>query len=78
MTSYDSGENRSADSESQEDLEREYTLSISDEDRQKSFEIEDRRWERSKIIQDWVVLGIAIVVWLAFQLSFYFLVPGIK
>ena len=58
--------------------EREYTLSISDEDRQKSFETEDKRWEQGEQIRDWVVLIIAILFWLGFQLSFYFLVPGIK
>lgn len=61
-----------------EDQHRHYTLSISEEDRQRSFAHEDERWSRRNQVRDWLILGVAIVVWVAFQLSFYFIVPGIK
>ena len=64
--------------EDQGAYERDYTLSISDEDRQKSFEVEDRRWEKNQQIRDWTILIVAILFWIGFQLSFYFLVPGIR
>jgi hypothetical protein len=60
------------------EAERRYTLSISDEDREKSFQTEDARWETRKQVRDWIILVILIIVWLAFQLSFFFLVPGIR
>ena len=64
--------------EAPEDQRRRYTLSISDEDRRRSFEHEDERWERHRQVRDWIVLGAAALFWVAFQLSFLFLVPGIK
>ncbi len=66
------------DQEEDKDQERHYTLSISDEDRDKSFEIEDKRWSSGEQVRDWVILIILILIWLTFQVSFYFLVPGIR
>lgn len=48
--------------------ERGYTLSISEEERQASFDVEDRRWETNQQVRDWTILVIAILFWLAFQL----------
>ncbi len=58
--------------------EREYTLSISEEDRKKSFETEDKRWSTANRVRDWVILVILIIFWIGFQLSFYFLEPGLR
>ncbi len=58
--------------------ERHYTLSISDEDRQRSFDTEDKRWATNLQVRDWIMLLIAIVIWVGFQLSFYFLEPGLR
>lgn len=58
--------------------QRQYTLSISEENRERSFEIEDERWSKQNQIRDWIVLGIAILFWLGTQLIVYFLEPGLK
>lgn len=61
-----------------EELERQYTLSISEDDRLESFATEDERWEPHNQVRDWIVLAIAIAIWVGFELSFYLLVPGIR
>lgn len=61
-----------------EEVERRYTLSITDEDREASFATEDERWEPQNQIRDWVILIIAVLFWVGIQLSMFFLVPGIK
>ena len=63
--------------EEERSVERRYSISISDEKREKSFAEEDQRWETNRQVRDWIILIIAIVFWIAFQLSVYFLVPGI-
>lgn len=58
--------------------ERQYTLSISEEDRQRSFELEDKRWARNKQIRDWLILiGLILIMW-AWQLIVYFSEPGLR
>ncbi len=69
---------RHSTTEGPPDQRRQYTLSITEEDRQRSFEHEDERWERHRQVRDWLLLGVAALFWVAFQLSFFFLVPGIK
>ncbi len=69
---------RHSTAEGSPDKRRQYTLSITEEDRQRSFEHEDERWERHRQVRDWLLLGVAALFWVAFQLSFFFLVPGIK
>lgn len=61
-----------------EEHERRYTLSINDDERQRSFDLEDERWESSKQIRDWVIVIIITLAYLAIQLSVYFLEPGLK
>lgn len=63
--------------EEEKSLERKYMLSISNEDRQKSFAEEDQRWETNRQIRDWILLIAGILFWVAFQLSIYFLIPGL-
>ncbi len=58
--------------------ERHYTLSVTDENRQKSFDTEDKRWATNLQLRDWIILLIAILFWVGFQLSFYFLEPGLR
>ncbi len=65
-------------SQNQPENERRYTLSISDADRKHSYEIENERWALNKQIRDWIVIIIAVILWVGFQLSIFFLVPGIK
>lgn len=58
--------------------ERHYTLSISEEARKRSFEIEDERWSTRQQIGDWLKLGLAVVVYLAVTYAVYLLEPGLK
>lgn len=58
--------------------ERHYTLSISDKDRQTSFDIEDKRWERGEQIKDWLKLAGMVAIVLLYHLVVYFLEPGLR
>ena len=58
--------------------ERNYTYSISEEDRKKSFEIEDVRWTRANQLADWGKLGIMILIYIAWSLIVYILEPGLR
>lgn len=58
--------------------ERHYTLSISEDERQRSFDIEDERWERSRQIGDWLKLGLVVVIYLAVTYAIYLFEPGIR
>ena len=57
---------------------RSYTESISDEDRESSFEIEDPRWARSEQIKDWLKLGLMVIIYLAWTLLVYWREPGLR
>ena len=58
--------------------ERQYLLSLSEEDRRKAFEEEDRRWQRSEQIKDWLKLALMVAITLAWNLIVFFLEPGLK
>jgi len=58
--------------------ERQYTLSISEEHRRQSFDIEDERWSTRQQIGDWLKLGFIVVVYLAVTYAVYLLEPGLK
>jgi hypothetical protein len=60
------------------EIERRYTMSISDEDRKKSFEIEDRRWATSEQIKDWLKLLVMMIITAIWCLTVYFLQPGLR
>ena len=60
------------------DAERRYTLSITDEDRRRSFETEDKRWARDQQIRDWLKLALLIAISLAYHLVVFFLEPGLR
>lgn len=61
-----------------EEGERRYTVSISDEDRDSSFELEDKRWARSEQIKDWLKLGLMVLVYLAWTFLVYWREPGLR
>ena len=63
---------------SSEEEHRRYTTSITKEDRQQSFEIEDERWQRRKQIIDWLILAGMVAVNLLWQLIVYFFEPGLR
>ncbi len=59
-------------------FERQFTLSISDEDRKKSFEIEDWRWSQKEQAKDWLKVGLMVAIMWAWMLAVYFLEPGLR
>lgn len=61
-----------------EEGERQYTYSISEEDRQKSFEIEDERWSKENQRRDWMKLGLMILINWAWCLLVFLLEPGLR
>lgn len=58
--------------------ERQFTLSIGEEEREKSFEKEDERWARENQMRDWLKLAVLIVASLAYHLLIFFLEPGLR
>lgn len=58
--------------------ERHYTLSISEDHRRHSFDIEDERWERGQQIGDWLKLGFIVLIYLAVTYAVYLLEPGLR
>ena len=73
-TELDSPEKDIRDQESN----RQYTVSISEEDRRKSFEIEDERWQLKYQLRDWLILGVLVLITLVWTLFVYFLQPGLR
>ena len=71
-------ENKIPDQHQVEETERQYTYSISEEDRQKSFDIEDERWTRGKQARDWMKLGLMILIYWAWCLIVFLLEPGLR
>ncbi len=61
-----------------EQVERRYSLSISQADRAKAFAIEDERYETGKQVRDWLKLLLMIVITDVWCLIVYFLTPGLK
>jgi hypothetical protein len=61
-----------------EEDERRYTLSISEEERERSFKMEDDRWAREKQLGDWLKLALLVVISLAYHLLIFFLEPGLR
>lgn len=58
--------------------ERHYSLSISEEERQHSFDIEDERWSRRNQIGDWLKLGFVVLIYLTVTYLIYLFEPGIR
>lgn len=61
-----------------EDMERKYTMSISDEDRRKAFQMEDARWATSEQVKDWLKLGAMVLITVIWSLFIYFIEPGLR
>lgn len=72
------GQQDKKDRHDAEEGERQYTISISEENRLKSFQIEDERWATSEQVKDWLKLALMIAVDLAWMLIVYFLEPGLR
>ncbi len=67
-----------SDAHQLEELQRQYTGSITEEDRIKSFEHEDARWTTRAQVGDWIKLLIMMAAYVAWCLIVYFLEPGIR
>ncbi|MCB0007885.1 MAG: hypothetical protein KDE04_15575 [Anaerolineales bacterium] len=64
--------------DSEKEEHRQYTLSITEADRQKSFDTEDARWSRAQQTRDWSILGVMILIMLIWQFLVYWLEPGLR
>ncbi len=62
----------------EEDYMRKYMLSLTPEERQKAFEIEDERWSYDDQMKDWMKLGAMVIGTFIWGLILYFLVPGLR
>lgn len=58
--------------------ERRYTLSITEDDRQRSFDIEDERWTVRHQVLDWLLLLGMMVIVAGYHLVIYFFEPGLR
>lgn len=57
---------------------RRYTVSISDEDRSRSFELEDERWQVKNQVRDWLILAVLVLITVGWNLLVYFMEAGLK
>lgn len=57
---------------------RQYNVSISEEDRNRSFEIEDERWRIQNQLRDWMILGVMVLLTLGWNLFVYFMEAGLR
>lgn len=57
---------------------RQYTVSISEEDRKRSFEIEDERWKLKYQMRDWLILLLLVAITVGWNLLVYFNEAGIR
>lgn len=74
----DAGQGVEKDRHDAEEGERRYTISISEENRQRSFQIEDERWATGEQVKDWLKLALMIAIDLAWMLIVYLLEPGLR
>ncbi len=63
---------------SPEQVERRYSLSITPEQRQRAFQIEDERWSRQNQIKDWLKLLVLVIITDVWCLIVYLLTPGLR
>lgn len=78
MNNQSNAESQSPDHPDRSTKEREYLLSVSQEERRQAFEEEDQRWSRSEQIKDWLKLALLVAITLAWNLLVYFFSPGLR
>jgi hypothetical protein len=53
-------------------------MPLAEEERRRSFELEDRRWEPRQQLRDWIWLAVMIVAYCAWTLFVYLTEPGLR
>jgi hypothetical protein len=53
-------------------------LAYSKAEMERSFSMEDKRWEKGAQVKDWLILGGMIAVSLAYHLAIFALQPGLR
>ena len=53
-------------------------MPLAEEERRRSFELEDRRWDAREQLRDWIWLAVMIVAYCAWTLFAFFLEPGLR
>ena len=53
-------------------------MPLAEEERRRSFELEDRRWEPRQQLRDWIWLAVMIVVYCAWTLFVFLTEPGLR
>ena len=53
-------------------------MPLAEDERRRSFELEDRRWETRQQVRDWMWLAVMIIVYTAWTLFVYLVQPGLR
>lgn len=53
-------------------------MPLAEDERRRSFELEDRRWEARQQVRDWIWLAVMIVAYCAWTLFVYLVEPGLR
>ena len=53
-------------------------MPLAEEQRRRSFELEDRRWEARQQVRDWIWLAVMIIAYCAWTLFVYLTEPGLR
>ena len=53
-------------------------MPLAEEQRRRSFELEDRRWEARQQVRDWIWLAVMIIAYCAWTLFVYLAEPGLR
>ena len=53
-------------------------MPLAEEERRRSFELEDSRWETRQQLRDWAWLAIMIIAYCAWTLFVYLTEPGLR
>jgi hypothetical protein len=53
-------------------------MPLAEDERRRSFELEDRRWEARQQVRDWIWLAVMIVAYCAWTLIVYLVEPGLR
>ena len=53
-------------------------MPLAEDERRRSFELEDRRWEAGQQLRDWIWLAAMIIAFCAWTLFVYLVEPGLR
>jgi hypothetical protein len=55
-----------------------HDMPLAEDERRRSFELEDRRWDAREQLRDWIWLAVMIVAYCAWTLFAFLLEPGLR